>query len=125
MKYLLDTHTFLWSIAGTENLSKKVKALIEDENNEIYVSAVSLWEIAIKSSMGKLQLKRGYDETLSVVYNSREWKILEIKPKHLSMVHKLPFHHSDPFDRLIFAQSVAEGIELLHTDPVFDSYRMM
>ena len=98
---------------------------INSEDNTIFVSVASLWEIAIKSSMGKLQLKRGYEETLSAVYSSREWKILEIRPKHLSIVQKLPFHHSDPFDRLIFAQSVSEGMELLHTDPVFDSYKMM
>ena len=125
MNYLVDTNVLLVYLEGEELLSADMMSIIDSEDNTIFVSAASLWEIAIKSSMGKVQLKRGFDETLSVITNSREWKILEIKPKHLSMVHKLPFHHYDPFDRLIFAQSVSEGLELLHTDPVFDSYKMM
>ena len=125
MNYLIDTNVLLVYLEGEELLNADMMSKIDSDDNTIFVSAASLWEIAIKSSMGKVQLKRGFDETLSVITNSREWKILEIKPKHLSMVHKLPFHHSDPFDRLIFAQSVSEGMELLHTDPVFDSYKMM
>ena len=125
MNYLVDTNVLLVYLEGEELLGADMMSKIDSDDNTIFVSAASLWEIAIKSSMGKLQLKRGFDETLSVITGSREWKILEIKPKHLSMVHKLPFHHSDPFDRLIFAQSVSEGMELLHTDPVFDSYKMM
>ncbi len=125
MNYLIDTNVLLVYLEGGQLLNTDMIRKIESEDNNIYVSAVSLWEIAIKSSLGKVQLKRGFDETLAVITNSREWKILEIRPKHLTMVHSLPFHHSDPFDRLILAQSIAEGMELLHTDPVFDSYKMM
>ncbi len=125
MNYLIDTNVLLVYLEGGQLLDPGIIKKIESEDNTIYVSAASLWEIAIKSSMGKVQLKRGFDETLALVTSSREWKILEIRPKHLTVLHSLPFHHSDPFDRLILAQSMAEGIELLHTDPVFDSYRMM
>ena len=125
MNYLIDTNVLLVYLEGEQLLDDDMIRKIESEENNIYVSAASLWEIAIKSSMGKVQLKKGFDETLSVVTSSREWKILDIRPKHLSVLHSLPFHHSDPFDRLILAQSMSEGIELLHTDPVFDSYKMM
>lgn len=125
MNYLIDTNVLLVYLEGGQLLDPGIIKKIEAEDNNIYISAASLWEIAIKSSMGKVQLKRGFEETLALVTSSREWKILEIRPKHLTVLHSLPFHHSDPFDRLILAQSMAEGIELLHTDPVFDSYRMM
>lgn len=122
MKILLDTHTFLWFIEGSFNLSNIAKNLIEDQNNQRFLSVASLWEMSIKVSIGKLELDIAFPELVRREVYGNAIELLEIQPKHLDELAKLPFHHKDPFDRLIIAQSLAGDFSLITKDSAFDSY---
>jgi PIN domain nuclease of toxin-antitoxin system len=122
MKILLDTHTFLWFIEGNLNLSNIARNLIEDQNNQRFLSVASLWEMSIKVSIGKLELGMAFPELVKREVYGNAIKLLSIQPNHLDELAKLPFHHKDPFDRLIIAQSLTENISLLTKDSAFDSY---
>lgn len=103
MRLILDTHTFLWFIEGSLNLSDTAKNLIEDERNQKFLSVANLWEMSIKVSIGKLQLKMTFTELVKQQVYGNAIELLTIKPEHLDELAKLPFHHKDPFDRLIIA----------------------
>jgi PIN domain nuclease of toxin-antitoxin system len=122
MKYLLDTHTLIWFIGGEASLSAAVRELIENEENEVFVSIASLWEIAIKFSLGKLNLARPFDELFPAQLITNDIQLLSITPEHLSTLCTLPFHHRDPFDRLIIAQALVEKMSVLGVDAAFDFY---
>ncbi|MGI8544149.1 MAG: type II toxin-antitoxin system VapC family toxin [Aridibacter sp.] len=122
MKLLLDTHTLLWFIAGDSNLSAAARSLIEDAGNEKFVSAASLWEIAIKISIGKMSLTTTFDALFPHQFDINGFEILPIEIKHISQVISLPFHHRDPFDRIIIAQAIEENMTLVSIDAVFDNY---
>ncbi|MBK9373962.1 MAG: type II toxin-antitoxin system VapC family toxin [Holophagales bacterium] len=122
MRLLLDTHALLWFLAGDEKLSGVARALVEDDGNEVLVSAGSLWEIAIKLSLGKLGMSVPFEEAFPAQLDANEIRILPILPAHLQRVVSLPFHHRDPFDRLLAAQAIAEGLPLVSRDAVFDAY---
>ena len=122
MRLMLDTHTFLWFIEGSLNLSDTAKNLIEDERNQKFLSVASLWEMSIKVSIGKLQLKMAFTELVKQQIYGNAIELLTIKPEHLDELAKLPFHHKDPFDRLIIAQSLVESLPLITKDTVFESY---
>lgn len=122
MRLLLDTHALLWFLAGDEKLSGVARALVEDDGNEALVSAASLWEIAIKLSLGKLGMSIPFEEAFPSQLDANEIQILPILPSHLQRVVSLPFHHRDPFDRLLAAQSIAEGVPLVSRDEIFDTY---
>lgn len=122
MRLLLDTHALLWFLAGDEKLSGVARALVEDDGNEVLVSAGSLWEIAIKLSLGKLGMSIPFEEAFPAQLDANEIRILPILPSHLQGVVSLPFHHRDPFDRLLAAQALAEGAPLVSRDEVFDAY---
>jgi PIN domain nuclease of toxin-antitoxin system len=122
MKLLLDTHTFLWFIAGSQNLSQSARDLIEDVANENLVSIASVWEIAIKHSIGKLPLAAPFATLIPQQLALNGFDLLPIEVHQLSLVVSLPFHHHDPFDRLLIAQSLAEGIFLVSADANFDAY---
>ena len=122
MRHLLDTHTLLWYTLADPQLSGTAKALILDPANEILISPASYWEIAIKLSIGKLTLHQPYDDFIDVCLNKYGFVILPIEPKHTAVLTTLPFHHRDPFDRLIIAQAMAEGIRVVSNDPAFDAY---
>ena len=122
MKYLLDTHTLLWFLAGDASLSGKAVQLIENEDNQICVSTASLWEIAIKSSLGKLALAAPLESLFTVQLPDNNIQVLTIDTAHLLCIHSLPFHHRDPFDRLLAAQSLVEKIPLVSKDVVMDAY---
>lgn len=98
------------------------RALVEDDGNEVLFSAGSLWEIAIKLSLGKLGMSVPFEEAFPAQLEANEIRILPILPAHLQRVVSLPFHHRDPFDRLLAAQSIAEGVPLVSRDEVFDGY---
>lgn len=105
MNCLLDTHSFIWFSEADPKLPPEIKARIEDKNNSIFLSMASLWEIAIKLSLNKLELKKSLDAIILEIENSRiQW--LHIKPKHIGLLKALPFLHRDPFDRLIIAQAM-------------------
>lgn len=122
MRLLLDTHAFLWFIEGNLNLSDHARQLIEDENNQRFLSIASLWEISIKVSIGKLELGIPFTEFFQQQVYGNAIALLEIRAEHLDILAKLPFYHKDPFDRLIIAQSVVENIPLVTKDGAFTNY---
>lgn len=122
MRYLLDTHAFLWFLIDSSDLSVAAKAIIEDDQNAILLSIGSIWEMAIKKSLGKLDIPDPFDEFLSRQIVENNIKLLEASFEHVSLVAKLPFHHRDPFDRLLIAQALTEQIPLIGRDTVFDDY---
>ena len=122
MTFLLDTHTFLWFINDDATLSATAKRLIEDPQNVIYVSVVSLWEMAIKVSLGKLEMPASFTEFVVNQMNENNLSLLPVKAEHTGIVATLPFHHRDPFDRLIIAQSLHENLPIIGVDQVFDAY---
>ena len=103
MRLLLDTHTFLWFVLGDGRLSAKARAAIEDPSNEKLLSPASYWEIAIKISLGKYTLSKPYEEFMGKEIGENGFVVLSIEPKHTAVLTTLPFHHRDPFDRLIIA----------------------
>jgi PIN domain nuclease of toxin-antitoxin system len=124
VKLLLDTHTLLWYVAGDPHLSKAAVALIMDPANDVFMSPASYWEIAIKVSIGKLTLHRPYEDFIDLCANGYGFVILPIEPRHTARVAALPFppNHRDPFDRLIVAQALVEGMSVVSADRKIDTY---
>ncbi|MFM9903126.1 MAG: type II toxin-antitoxin system VapC family toxin [Pyrinomonadaceae bacterium] len=122
MKLLLDTHTLLWFIAGSPSLSASARSAIEDAKNEKFVSIVSIWETAIKISLGKMTLTAPFDDLFPNQLQINGFELLPVKLEHTSVVTTLPFHHRDPFDRVLIAQSIVENVTLVSIDEVFDNY---
>jgi PIN domain nuclease of toxin-antitoxin system len=122
MKLLLDTHTFLWFIEGDARLSARARRLIEDPGNEIYLSAASLWKMGIKASLGKLQLQRPFAMLIPQEIADNQIMLLDITCDHVVAITTLPFHHRDPFDRMLIAQSLVEQIPIVSADAVLDAY---
>ncbi len=123
MRILLDTHTFLWFVEGdTEQLSKRVQKLLQDQETTVILSIASLWELAIKTSTGKLKLSLPFAEYVQRYILDAEAEIMPILPAHTIAVSNLSFHHRDPFDRILIAQSLSENIPILSRDAVFDDY---
>lgn len=122
MRLLLDTHTFIWFIINSPRLSLIVKSLIENENNEKLLSAASIWEIAIKQSSGRLSFGIPFKEFLEQQLSVNSIDLLDIKIDHLVVIATLPFHHRDPFDRLLIAQAMVEDLPILSADSSFDAY---
>lgn len=122
MKLLLDTHTLLWFIAGSPELSLSARNLIEEESNEKFVSIVSIWETAIKVSIGKMTLTASFNDLFPHQLQINGFELLPVKIEHTSVVTTLPFHHRDPFDRLLIAQAILGNMTLVSIDEVFDDY---
>lgn len=122
MNYLLDTHTFLWFINDDASLSSTAKALIEDPENTIYLSVASIWEMAIKVSLDKLEMPSPFTDFIDEQLDKNTIILLNIKTAYTGIVATLPFHHRDPFDRLIIAQSKVEDIPIIGKDAIFDDY---
>lgn len=123
MRLLLDTHAFLWFIGGDPRLSHYARKLIESAENERLVSVASLWEMAIKASIGRLRLNVTFPNMVRDHVKGNAMNLLQISPEHLEILRSLPFHHKDPFDRIIIAQSRSEGIPVLSRDLAFDDYK--
>ncbi len=122
MNILLDTHAFLWFVNDDPQLSATAKRLIEDETSQPFLSAASLWEMAIKISLGKLSLKQPYEVFISDQLALNGIGVLNITLAHTAVVAALPFYHRDPFDRLLIAQSKIEAMPIVSADAVFDEY---
>ena len=123
--YLLDTHSFLWFIAGDEKLSRLARSLMTEGGVRLFLSSASLWEIAIKVSVGKLVLSAPFAELIPELLAVNEIDILPIKVSDLAVLVQLPFHHRDPFDRLLAAQSSANSLPLISGDTNFDEYQVI
>jgi PIN domain nuclease of toxin-antitoxin system len=121
MKVLLDTHTLIWFTDGVSKLSLRAKSEIEDLNNERFLSIVSLWEIAIKSSRGKLELKKSFKELNKFIFDN-DIQIITVQLDHLMTLLELPHHHGDPFDRLLIAQALTEDLTIISADKEFQAY---
>ncbi len=119
MKFLLDTHVLIWSLQDNERLSHQIKTLINDANNEIYISAASIWEIAIKSSLNKINLS--VDEILETLQHS-DYYPLPITFFHTAKIIHLPHYHHDPFDRILIAQAWIEEMTLITHDAKIQQY---
>lgn len=124
MKLLLDTHAFLWFIMDDPALSSEAKRLIEEPENDIILSVASLWEMAIKVSLGKLTISQPFEPFITSQLTANAITLLNISTSHAAVVATLPFHHRDPFDRLLIAQAMVEQLPIVSTDPEFDSYRI-
>lgn len=122
MNLLLDTHIFLWFVNDNSQLHEHLKDLIEDEKNAIYLSFASLWEMSIKYNLGKLKLVTSYEEFVEVEILKTRLNLLNINLKDLKINANLAFHHRDPFDRLIIAQSIASNLPIVSLDTVFTQY---
>ena len=122
MRLLLDTNSFLWFINGSDRLSVNAQDLIADLNNQLVLSSASLWEIAIKVSIGKLELLLPYNQLIPEQLEENDINVLPIELSHLTKVISLPFHHRDPFDRLIIAQALTEDLPVVSSDTVFSQY---
>jgi PIN domain nuclease of toxin-antitoxin system len=125
MNLLLDTHTFLWFVNDDPRLSNHLKDLIENENNIHFLSIASLWEMSIKYNLGKLVLVPSYEEFVEQEIIASSINLLNIELDHLKINATLPFHHRDPFDRIIIAQSMAENIPVITVDSVFNKYSII
>lgn len=122
MRLLLDTHSFLWFIAGNASLSPTARTLIEDIDHQPLLSMASLWEMAIKLSLGKLILGQPFETLIPEQMRLNGIALLQIEMAHVMVVAKLLFHHRDPFDRLLTAQAMVEQIPIVSGDPAFDLY---
>ena len=122
MRLLLDTHTLLWFALTDPQLSSTATSLIMDPDNEKLVSPASYWEIAIKISIKKYALSKPYEIFMDEAIDKNGFGYLHIEPKHTAALTTLPFHHKDPFDRLLIAQAIIEGIPIVSGDAVLDSY---
>ena len=121
MKLLLDTHCVLWFFDDVEKLSGKVLAAILEPTNEKFVSIASAWELAIKISMGKLAFDGGMEQFFATV-NDNGFELLPVRQEHLKLLETLPFHHRDPFDRLLVTSAIAEGMSLMTVDANIHRY---
>lgn len=122
MKALLDTHTFLWWNLDAPQLSASVRDFISNGNNDIYFSAASAWEIAIKYGKNRLGLPEVPERYVANRLAQHQFVGLPIQISHAAHVHRLPSIHADPFDRLLIAQSQLEGLPLLTADSLIRQY---
>lgn len=122
MRILADTQAFLWLAMDDPQLTKKAKRIFLDEENDFYFSLASIWEIAIKHSLGKLKLKQPLEKFILNQMQENSIEQLNIHFRHVTKVNSLPFHHRDPFDRLIIAQAQEEDLSILSCDKIFDKY---
>jgi len=121
MNLLLDTHTLIWFLEGDSHLGFTAKSCIENPDNTSFVSVATFWEIAIKISINKLELQLPLNTLKSLIWENA-MEILPIRIEHPLLVSQLPFHHHDPFDRLLIAQSMSENMLLLSKDKKFKIY---
>ncbi len=124
MRLLLDTHSLIWFFAGSSNLSDTGRDLMENPAYQKLISLASVWEMAIKQSKGRLTLPLPLEPYIEAKIQLEDFAILPINLKHLSLVSNLPFHHNDPFDRLLIAQAITEKIPILSRDSIFDQYNV-
>lgn len=124
MRALLDTHTFLWWTADDPRLSRKARRIMADGRNELYLSAASGWEMAIKARLGRLQLGEDLERFVHEQMALNGIEGLPVYMNHTLHVYALPDHHGDPFDRLLVAQAQLEGLPILTGDPQIARYEV-
>ncbi len=125
MRLLLDTQAFLWFVLNDPALSTVACDLMLDPQNDLLISPASYWEIAIKISIGKYQLPDSFESWMQQQLQVNDFKILPIELAHVAAVISLPFHHKDPFDRLLVAQALTEQIPIISADAVLGAYSIV
>jgi len=118
VRLLLDTHVFIWSVTGDRQLKRATRVHMSSAE-AVFVSAASIWEIAIKARLGKIE---GDPEALAAAIEASGFQELSVTTRHAAAVSKLPLHHNDPFDRLLLAQAFSEPLRLLTADRVLAEY---
>jgi PIN domain nuclease of toxin-antitoxin system len=124
MTYLLDTHTFIWSVLETDKLSKNIRSIITNLNNEIYVSTVSFWEISLKTSIKKFSFESIDIRNFPKYARGMDFNIMDIQENETITFHELPLkeNHKDPFDRMLIWQAITKNITMASKDESFDQY---
>ena len=122
MRFLLDTHAFLWFVLNDSRLSQEALKLISDPKNDLLISPASYWEIAIKVSLGKYEIPGSFQSWMEDQISINNFEILPISITHTAKVATLTFHHRDPFDRLLVAQALSEQIPIISVDRKLDLY---
>ncbi len=122
MRLLLDTHALLWFVLDDPKLSATARAATADPDNDVLISPASYWEIAIKVGLGKYELAEPFDDFMHRAIAGNGFGVLPISPEHAGRLVSLPYHHRDPFDRLLIAQAIHEAIQIIGVDPAFDAY---
>ncbi len=121
-RYLLDTHTFIWWVEDSPKLSPTANKIISNLENECSLSLASAWEMAIKISIGKLKLATSLKRFITGNIAANDFKIVPIDFSHIHRIASLPFHHRDPFDRLLIVQAMAEKMPIISADTILGAY---
>lgn len=119
---LFDTHSFIWWADEPTKLAPAALAALEDENNRLFLSDASIWEMQIKVQLGKMKLKLLLPDLIESQKRNNDVEILHITTEHILALDNLPFHHKDPFDRLLIAQSIVENFTIVTLDSEFPAY---
>jgi PIN domain nuclease of toxin-antitoxin system len=122
VRLLLDTNAFLWFLLDDPKLRVTARSLIADPNNEIGVSPATYWEIAIKIALREYALPEPFEVSMDREITINDFHILHSELKHIAILTTMPFHHRDPFDRLLIAQATIEQIPIVSNDTAFDPY---
>jgi len=121
MNYLIDTHVLIWYFEDSPNIPTKIINIIDSVTNHKYISSVSLWEIAIKTNIGKLKMSLSFDELLDEIASS-DLTVLQVEDDYLKGILTLPFLHKDPFDRLIISTAISENLTIITADENIQKY---
>lgn len=123
MNLLVDTHVLIWFITDSEKLPSRTKQIIESNTNNCFVSIATFWEIAIKNSIGRLELNTELEKIFQIIEDTG-FEILPITTKQILQNASLEFYHQDPFDRIIIAQAITEKLSIVTKDSQFDAYKV-
>lgn len=122
MKLIVDTHTLVWMLHDSPELSQRVRVLVRDRGNDVLLSVASAWELSVKYALGKVDLRLPYRQFIDGAIRNLRLTLLQVTIDHLDRVAVLHHHHRDPFDRLLVAQALVEGVPLLSRDSALDAY---
>ena len=122
-KFLLDTHTLIWFVEDSPNLSSKANDLISEISNECFVSSISIWEIAIKTNIGKLDFSFTFQD-LELLLTENNIEIISPTIEDFTTYQKLPLLHKDPFDRILIAQAITKDLSIITKDGEFAQYEV-
>jgi PIN domain nuclease of toxin-antitoxin system len=122
VKLLLDTHAFLWWVEGTPALGRRARTAVANPDNEVFFSIASCWELAIKLSLGELRLTQRLERFIPEQMTLNGFSLFAVELRHVVRVAALPFHHRDPFDRLLAAQALEDDLAIVSADRVFRKY---
>lgn len=122
MRLLLDTHAFLWWVTASPEFSRRARDLVADSTNEIFFSAASGWELAIKAGLGRVRLPEDPERFIPTQVAANAFEVLPVHLRHALQVFALPALHRDPFDRMLVAQAIVEGMAILSSDPLIARY---